>query len=129
MSFERNLSHDGKLTLVELKGELEITVTEQFLAELRQLLDEGRRHLYIDLAGIQGIDSSGIGLLCRLHDLIRKMDGTLTLRRPPDQVYRVFEITRLSTFFDFVKNPAEAIAIVGRSYQSSSITDSGEFKV
>jgi len=71
------------------------------------LLSDGKRHLVLNLAGVDYMDSSGLGQLVSIWTSIRNKKGYLTLLNPSKRVQRLFEITRLHTVFDiFEEEPA-----------------------
>lgn len=108
MSLEKESHKNGELTVVTLKGDLEVSVADDFIEYVRELCEEGHRHFFINLSEVQTIDSSGLGSFIRVLPSIRRLDGSMHLQRPNDRVFRVFEMTRLDGFFDFVDTEEEA---------------------
>ena len=71
------------------------------------LLADGKRHFVVNLAGVDYMDSSGLGQLVSIWTSIRNKNGYLTLLNPSKRVQRLFEITRLHTVFEiFEEEPA-----------------------
>ena len=71
------------------------------------LLADGKRHFVLNLAGVDYMDSSGLGQLVSIWTSIRNKNGYLTLLNPSKRVRRLFEITRLHTVFEvFEQEPA-----------------------
>ncbi|PYS11567.1 MAG: anti-sigma factor antagonist [Acidobacteria bacterium] len=71
------------------------------------LLADGKRHFVVNLAGVDYMDSSGLGQLVSIWTSIRNKNGYLTLLNPSKRVRRLFEITRLHTVFEvFEQEPA-----------------------
>ena len=71
------------------------------------LLADGKRHFVLNLAGVDYMDSSGLGQLVFIWTSIRNKNGYLTLLNPSKRVQRLFEITRLHTVFEvFEQEPA-----------------------
>src|SRR2546422_2233493 len=71
------------------------------------LLSDGERHFVLNLAGVDYMDSSGLGQLVSIWTSIRNKKGHLTLLNLTRRVGRLFEITRLHTVFDiFEQEPA-----------------------
>jgi anti-sigma B factor antagonist len=75
--------------------------------------------LVLNLAGVEFIDSSGLGLLVRLLTRSRAAGGTLRLCAVPARIAEVLRITRLDKLFDTHASEADAIGTeilcVGRS--------------
>ena len=59
------------------------------------------RQLVLDLSQVAFIDSSGLGLLLRAHQLVRQRSGALRLRGAGANVRNVIKIARLEAFFQF----------------------------
>src|SRR6266705_4058111 len=74
---------------------------------MNRLLGERQRHFVLNLAGVDYIDSSGLGQLISIWTSIRNKNGHLTLLNPSQRVERLFDITRLHTIFEiFAEEPA-----------------------
>src|SRR6266481_9516439 len=70
------------------------------------LLTEGRRQFVLNLAGVDYIDSSGLGQLVSIWSSVRNRKGHLILLNPSKRVERLFDITRLHTVFEiFAEEP------------------------
>jgi anti-sigma B factor antagonist len=65
--------------------------------------------IVLDLAGIEFLDSSGIGLLVRLLNRARAAQGDLKLCRVPDRVREILRITKLAAVFDAHAADVDAI--------------------
>ena len=55
-----------------------------------------RTRIVVDLAGVDFIDSTGLGVVVGGLKRVRAQDGALVLARAEPQVRKVFEITRLT---------------------------------
>jgi anti-sigma B factor antagonist len=73
-AFGAHVSDRGTVATLEVSGELGMASSERFDAYLRQLLSGAPDHVVIDLRGLSFIDSSGLQLLVRAHDLSQR-DG------------------------------------------------------
>src|SRR5438552_7826004 len=74
---------------------------------MNNLLGDGQQHFVLNLAGVDYIDSSGLGQLVSIWTSIRSKNGHLTLLNPSQRVERLFDITRLHTVFEiFAEEPA-----------------------
>jgi anti-anti-sigma factor len=81
-----------------IAGELDITTADELRAGLRDAA-AGGGSLCIDLAGIDFVDSSGLGALVKLHNTAEEHGTELELRNVPSKVQRLLEITKLSDLF------------------------------
>ena len=86
---------DGAPHVVAVAGELDIAVTDQFLARCREALGDPSDVLELDLGGVTFIDSTGIGALVRIQQEAKAAGTTLRLTHVPRQVSRVLDLTGL----------------------------------
>ena len=70
-----------------------------FDLECETVLQGGRRHVAVDLAGLSYISSAGVGALLRLAGLFRDRNGEVVLCGAKGVVKSVLEITRVSSLF------------------------------
>lgn len=73
------------------------------------LLIESKRHFVLNLAGVDYIDSSGLGQLISIWTSIRNKTGHMTVLNPTKRVLRLFDITRLNTVFEILEDETDAI--------------------
>jgi anti-sigma B factor antagonist len=90
------------IAVAELEGELVLTLDGDIdMASCEQLntaITEGRRmsrHLVLDVADVEFIDSSGLNVLVQHTTSITSTDGTLRLRNVPPQMLRLLTMTGL----------------------------------
>ena len=76
---------------------------------MNNLLSEGQRHFVLNLAGVDYIDSSGLGQLITIWTSIRNKGGHMTILSPTKRVQRLFDITRLNSVFQIMEQENDAI--------------------
>ena len=76
-----------------LAGELDLAVGEELDFAARRLAASTARHVVIDLARLQFMDSCGLRAVLRARETVAAEGRTLTVTNPPDPVKRVFDIT------------------------------------
>ena len=82
--------------MLTVTGELDVASAPRLRQEVVTLASGGRTLLVIDLAGVDFLDSTGLGVLLGALKRVRSAGGDLALCRAEPQVAKVFEITRLS---------------------------------
>jgi len=89
-----------------------ITIGEGSVAlrtAIRRLLEEQKKRILLNLAGVGYIDSSGIGELVSSYTAINKDNGELKLLNLTQKLQDLLTITKLLTVFDVYENEAEAL--------------------
>ncbi len=100
---------DG-VTILDLSGR--ITLGEgsvQLRDAVRELLSKGQKHILLNLADVNYIDSSGIGELVSAFTTVRNQGGELKLLKLTKKVHDLLQITKLYTVFDIKDDEAQAI--------------------
>ena len=100
----------GDVTILDLSGEVRIGDSSVALREsVRNLADQGKKKLLLNLAGVKYMDSSGIGELIANYTTVKRGGGQLKLLNLTDRVQNLLVITKLLTVFDAYDNEAEAL--------------------
>jgi anti-sigma B factor antagonist len=100
----------GDVTILDMSGK--ITIGEGSVAlrtAIRRLLEEGKKKILLNLAGVGYIDSSGIGELVSSYTAINKDGGQLKLLNLTQKLQDLLTITKLLTVFDVYEGEAEAL--------------------
>ena len=100
----------GDVTILDLSGEVRIGDSSVALRDsIRNLADQGKKKVLLNLGGVKYIDSSGIGELIANYTTISRQGGQLKLLNLTDRVQNLLVITKLLTVFDAYDNEAEAL--------------------
>jgi anti-sigma B factor antagonist len=100
----------GDVTVLDMSGKITIGEGSVSLrAAIRRLLEEGKKRILLNLAGISYVDSSGIGELVSSYTAINKEGGQLKLLNLTQKIQDLLTITKLLTVFDVYENEADAL--------------------
>lgn len=90
---------------------LDIEVAGEFRTMLLSLIDQGHRHLVVDLKDVMFIDSSGLGALVSALKTIKRGSGSgdVRLARVQPPVVSLLEIIRLNRVFTSYPTVEQAI--------------------
>ena len=100
----------GDVTVLDLSGKITIGEGSVALrAAIRRLLEEGKKRILLNLAGVSYVDSSGIGELVSSYTAINKEGGQLKLLNLTQKIQDLLTITKLLTVFDVYESEAEAL--------------------
>ncbi len=78
--------------------------------EINQLLDNSTLKVVIDLAQVQRMNSSGLGILINALSTFKKNGGDLKLASPTPIVQNLLKITRLNSLFESYDTVDAAVA-------------------
>jgi anti-sigma B factor antagonist len=105
-----SVRHHGKVTVVDLSGK--VTIGEGDI-KLRQavgaLLDEGRKHVVLNLGGVSYMDSAGIGELVACYKRAAEKGASVKLLNPNGKVQDLLILTKLQEIFDIYQDEREAL--------------------
>lgn len=100
----------GDVTILDMKGAVRIGEGSIELRDaIRRLAGEGKKKVLLNLAGVNYVDSSGIGELIANYTTISRQGGQLKLLNLTDRIQNLLVITKLLTVFDAFDNEAEAL--------------------
>ena len=88
-------------TVLVVNGDLTMMNVINLEKEANTLLSQGKKTA-IDLSKLNLIDSSGMGLLVRLHEFMKRQNYGLTLINPPKKVRSIFQLTSISKAFRII---------------------------
>jgi len=84
----------------------------EFQDEVRRKVAGGSRKIVIDLAGVERIDSCGIGILASLMWSASQVKGGMVLAAVPRQVEKLLQIVMLLDHIDHAASREAAIALL-----------------
>jgi anti-sigma B factor antagonist len=105
------VEQDGATIVRPTTDRLDIEVAAEFRAMLLSLIDQGHRHLVMDLKDVTFIDSSGLGALVSALKTLKRGSGSgdVRLARVQPQVVSLLEIIRLNRVFTSYASVDQAI--------------------
>jgi len=102
------ISHEGKAVIVSLRGEIDHHNAAFLRKEIDKLIYEKRpSKLILDLADIEFMDSSGLGLIMGRYSLIRELGGELSVRNPNDNIVRICKLAGMERMIRIEKNKSK----------------------
>jgi len=100
----------GDVTILDLSGAVRIGEGSIALRDaIRDLSSDGKKKLLLNLAGVNYVDSSGIGELIANYTTVSRQGGQLKLLNLTDRIQNLLVITKLLTVFDFYANESQAL--------------------
>lgn len=115
MSFQLHTRQIGPVVLIEAAGRLTLTDGHTKLRdEIHVACANGARKFILNLARVELIDSYGIGELARCYSTVRRMGGDMKLACLNAKVFRLLEISRLTTIFQIYDEESAGLQAFGQ---------------
>lgn len=103
----REVSH---VTILDLQGRIVLgDEIDELRSAIRNLIDEGKKKIILNLAEVDYIDSSGVGALVGGFTAVRNAGGELKLLNLSQKVHDVLHVTKLYTVFDIRDDEFHAV--------------------
>jgi anti-sigma B factor antagonist len=101
--------HTDKITIVEIKGRIDINTAKAFAERLTSLIKAGHARLVVDLKHIIYISSVGFRALLMAGQVAKGINGTLVLCSLSADVRKLFEIGAFTDLFAIYPSREEAV--------------------
>jgi anti-sigma B factor antagonist len=100
----------GGLTVVSVTGEVDLYSAPGLKERVADLVSSGRTRIAVDLAGVEFMDSTGLGVLIGGLKRCKEAGGSLALVGPREPVLKVLAITGLDKVFAIHESVEQASA-------------------
>jgi len=99
------------ITVVDIGGRITLGEGSALLRKtVRELLEEKRTLILLNLADVDYIDSSGIGELVSAYTGVKNRGGVLKLLHLTKKVHDLLQLTKLFTVFDVYSDESTALS-------------------
>jgi len=99
------------VTILDIKGNIKLgESTQQFERQVQECVEQGSRHLLVNLGGVKFMDSAGLGVLIGGYNTIVNGGGALKLLNVTKRVDQLLIITKLATVMDCFDDEGAALA-------------------
>lgn len=102
---EVTIEHDRSTPRVVLTGELDLATAQQLEDELKSVESSEPSKLVLDLRKLEFMDSTGLRAVIAADSRARERGGKVVIVRAPEEVDRVFRITRMDQHLELVDEP------------------------
>jgi anti-sigma B factor antagonist len=110
MNFTATRREIGDVTVIDMNGRITLGEGSSLLRDLvRENLGKGRKKIVMNLAGVNYIDSTGLGELVSGYRLVKSEGGELKLLNLNKKVTNLLQITKLYTVFDIHTQETQAV--------------------
>jgi anti-sigma B factor antagonist len=99
------------VTILDLSGKLMGGVeAASFQRLIKELIADGRTKIVLNLAALDWINSTGLGILISGYTSVRNAGGALRLANVAERIMAVLKMTKLLTVFETSSTEEEALA-------------------
>jgi anti-sigma B factor antagonist len=98
--FVIDLERRGPMSVVRLRGSCTMNDSGRLTECMVKLASEAVPVIVLDMAGLDFIESSGLGAIIAGHLRCRHHKGEVRLAAPPPVIRHILDITRLSQLFN-----------------------------
>jgi anti-sigma B factor antagonist len=101
MAFQVEAREVGHIVVVDVVGKMTLGDARTRLRDLIHVFTgNGRRKFLINLAGVEYVDSDGLGELTRCYSVVRQAGGEMKLVHVHHRVQALLELTRIVNLFE-----------------------------
>lgn len=97
------------VVILDISGEIDLYNAPEIKDIINSLIEEKKFNVIINLEKVTYIDSSGIGALISSLSNLKKYQGGLKIINVFASVRKVFELTKLTSFFEIYDSEEAAI--------------------
>ena len=95
--------------IIEIVGDMDLYSAFELKNIIAKMMAKDIENYVVDLAKVDYIDSSGIGVLIHVYSTIKKSNRTLKIANVHGSVEKVIKLTKLSQYFPIVGSVKEAL--------------------
>jgi len=108
-----NIKTDSRVLFAEISGELDHHQAERLRTQIDAAYDKSScRHIILNMAGVDFMDSSGIGMIIGRYKNTEKRGGKLILAQMSEHVTKLFEISGLAKIIKRAASTEDALNIL-----------------
>ncbi|HOP08110.1 MAG TPA: STAS domain-containing protein [candidate division Zixibacteria bacterium] len=101
---------EGSVVILEPKGKIMGGPDASLLHDkLYECIQGDKKKVVIDLAGVEWMNSTGLGILIQGFTTLRNSDGQLKLARVTEKIRSLLKITKLASVFEAYETVDEAV--------------------
>jgi anti-sigma B factor antagonist len=100
----------GGVMVLDVSGQIKFTQGDEMLKDkVHSVVHQGNKKVLMNLAGVDYVDSAGLGELVGAYTTVAKAGGKMKLLNVTTRMRDLLVITKLITVFDTYDNEQEAV--------------------
>jgi len=113
MALNCEVRHIGDVSVLDLKGSLSLAERQGdggvVIDCVRALIDSGKKKIILNFAGINYMDSAGVGQLIGTLTTTRSRGGQIKILKPSREIRKLLELTQLSKVVEIHEDEDSAV--------------------
>jgi anti-sigma B factor antagonist len=110
MDFDVETSERDGVSILALRGEIDVYTAPQLRQAIVDLVDRGARNIVVDMGSVEFLDSTGLGVLVEGWKGLKARDGDLSIVATQEKILKIFDITGLNKAIPIHATLDEAMA-------------------
>ena len=100
----------GGVKILDISGQIKFTQGDEMLKDkIHSVVHQGSKKILVNLAGVDYVDSAGLGELVGAYTTVTKAGGKMKLLNVTKKMRDLLSITKLLTVFETYDNEQEAV--------------------
>ncbi|MEI0566760.1 STAS domain-containing protein [Brachyspira pulli] len=100
---------ENNTVVIKLDGDIDVYTSSDLKDAIFSQIDLGAKKMVIDMEDVYYIDSSGIGVFISALGAFKKVNGKICFVKVTGPVKKVFELTKITSFFPIFTTETEAL--------------------
>ncbi|WP_028330710.1 STAS domain-containing protein [Brachyspira alvinipulli] len=100
---------ENNVVILKLDGDIDVYTSSDLKDAIFMQMDLGAKKIIVDMEYVYYIDSSGIGVFISALGSFKKVNGKICIVKITDPVKKVFELTKITSFFPIFTSETEAL--------------------
>jgi anti-sigma B factor antagonist len=96
-------------SILALRGEIDVYTAPRLRQAIWDLIEGGSRRIVVDLANVDFLDSTGLGVLVEGLRRAKSREGDLSVVATQEKILKIFDITGLNRAFSIHGSVEEAV--------------------
>jgi len=106
--------YQGQIAIIDLAGRVTLSDGLSVMRDaIRQEIQSGYKYILLNLAGVNYIDSAGLGEMASAYIAVTNVGGKLKLVHAQKKVHGMLQVTKLYMLLTAYSNEPEAVASFG----------------
>jgi anti-sigma B factor antagonist len=110
MDFDVETTEQDGFSVLTLRGEIDVYTAPHLRQAIVDLVDGGATNIVVDMAMVEFLDSTGLGVLVEGLKRVKRRDGSLSIVATQDKILKIFNITGLNKAFPIHGSVNDAVS-------------------